>query len=93
MQVVLRPPATPFPLGCLGLVPARRGRRPDHAGYGPLAAGSSPTGWLPRIGLAADAGAAVLAASAVTRFGVFEAGMVSADDPKYTVVPQRERLR
>jgi hypothetical protein len=38
------------------------------------------------------AGAALLAGSACTRFGVFEAGQDSARDPKYTVVPQRERL-
>jgi formate-dependent nitrite reductase membrane component NrfD len=38
------------------------------------------------------AGAALLAGSACTRFGVFEAGQESARDPKYTVVPQRERL-
>ncbi|WP_459184128.1 NrfD/PsrC family molybdoenzyme membrane anchor subunit [Streptomyces sp.] len=38
-------------------------------------------------------GAALLAASACTRFGVFEAGLASARDPKYTVVPQRERLK
>ncbi|PSL05923.1 polysulfide reductase NrfD [Haloactinopolyspora alba] len=37
-------------------------------------------------------GAALLAGSLCTRFGVFEAGMISAKDPKYTVVPQRERL-
>jgi formate-dependent nitrite reductase membrane component NrfD len=37
-------------------------------------------------------GAALMAASALTRFGVFEAGRVSARDPKYTVRPQRERL-
>ena len=37
-------------------------------------------------------GAALLAASALTRFGVFEAGRASARDPKYTVRPQRERL-
>ncbi|EFL28851.1 polysulphide reductase, NrfD [Streptomyces himastatinicus ATCC 53653] len=37
-------------------------------------------------------GTALLAASACTRFGVFHAGMRSAEDPKYTVVPQRERL-
>jgi formate-dependent nitrite reductase membrane component NrfD len=37
-------------------------------------------------------GAALLAASALTRFGVFEAGRASAHDPKYTVRPQRERL-
>jgi hypothetical protein len=26
------------------------------------------------------------------RFGLFAAGMASAQDPKYTVTPQRERL-
>ena len=38
------------------------------------------------------AGAAYVAGSLVTRFGVFEAGLQSARDPKYTVVPQRERM-
>jgi hypothetical protein len=38
------------------------------------------------------AGAALAAGSACTRFGVFEAGQASAHDPRYTVVPQRERL-
>ncbi|MDQ1463192.1 MAG: hypothetical protein QOC73_133, partial [Actinomycetota bacterium] len=33
-----------------------------------------------------------LAGSACTRFGIFQAGMDSADDPKYTLQPQRERL-
>jgi hypothetical protein len=37
-------------------------------------------------------GTALLAGSAFTRFGIFEAGQQSARDPKYTVVPQRERL-
>ncbi len=37
-------------------------------------------------------GAALLAGSALTRFGLFEAGMVSARDPRYTVEPQRARL-
>lgn len=41
---------------------------------------------------AALSGAALLAGSVCTRFGIFEAGMASARDPKYTVVPQRERL-
>ncbi|MEU8801560.1 NrfD/PsrC family molybdoenzyme membrane anchor subunit [Spirillospora sp. NPDC048819] len=41
---------------------------------------------------AALSGAALLAGSACTRFGVFHAGIQSARDPKYTVVPQRERL-
>jgi DMSO reductase anchor subunit len=44
-----------------------------------------------RPGLAL-AGAALLAGSALTRFGVFEAGRASARDPKYTVQPQRQRL-
>jgi hypothetical protein len=37
-------------------------------------------------------GVALLAGSALTRFGVYEAGIASAKDPKYTVIPQRERL-
>jgi formate-dependent nitrite reductase membrane component NrfD len=37
-------------------------------------------------------GLALVAGSVCTRFGVFEAGQESARDPKYTVVPQRERL-
>ncbi len=43
--------------------------------------------------LAVLSGAALMAGSACTRFGVFEAGIASANDPKYTVVPQRERLQ
>lgn len=42
--------------------------------------------------LAAVAGAALLTGSAALRFGLFHAGVASAEDPKYTVVPQRERL-
>jgi hypothetical protein len=42
--------------------------------------------------VAAVSGAALLAGSACTRFGIFEAGQQSARDPKYTVVPQRARL-
>ncbi|TNC22596.1 NrfD/PsrC family molybdoenzyme membrane anchor subunit [Amycolatopsis alkalitolerans] len=38
-------------------------------------------------------GAALIAASAATRWGIFHGGKDSANDPKYTVVPQRERLR
>jgi formate-dependent nitrite reductase membrane component NrfD len=38
------------------------------------------------------AGAALVAASALTRFGIFEAGQASAADPGYTVGPQRERI-
>jgi hypothetical protein len=39
------------------------------------------------------AGAAMVAGSACTRFGIFEAGVVSTEDPKYVVRPQRERVR
>ncbi len=42
--------------------------------------------------VAALSGAALLAASAMTRFGIFEAGVASAEDPGYTVRPQRSRL-
>jgi len=43
-----------------------------------------------RAGSAAS-GLALLAASALTRFGIFEAGRISARYPEYTIVPQRER--
>ncbi len=43
-------------------------------------------------GIRAAAGTALLAASACTRFGVFYAGIASAQDPKATVGPQRARL-
>jgi hypothetical protein len=36
-------------------------------------------------------GAALVAGSVLTRFGIFQGGVASAKDPKYTVVPQRER--
>ncbi|MFF3511835.1 NrfD/PsrC family molybdoenzyme membrane anchor subunit [Streptomyces sp. NPDC002573] len=42
--------------------------------------------------LTVAAGAALMTGSAAVRFGVFHAGVASAEDPKYTVVPQRERL-
>jgi hypothetical protein len=42
--------------------------------------------------VAAGAGAACVAASVLTRFGIFQAGIASAEDPKYTVVPQRDRV-
>jgi formate-dependent nitrite reductase membrane component NrfD len=41
---------------------------------------------------AAIGGAALVAGSACTRFGIFFAGVESAQDPRYTVGPQRERL-
>ena len=44
-----------------------------------------------RVG-AALSGAALLAGSVLTRFGIFGAGIQSAKDPRYTVQPQKERL-
>jgi hypothetical protein len=38
------------------------------------------------------AGTALLAGSALTRFAIFEAGLTSAENPRYTIVPQRRRL-
>jgi Polysulphide reductase, NrfD len=43
-------------------------------------------------GVAAASGLALLTASALTRFGVFEAGLESARDPRYTIEPQKRRL-
>lgn len=42
--------------------------------------------------VAVAAGLALMAASALTRFGIYEAGMRSAKDPRYTIEPQRRRL-
>jgi hypothetical protein len=50
-----------------------------------------PAGPARRV-ITAISGLALLGASAATRWGVFHAGMASAKDPKYTVVPQRKRL-
>ncbi|WBB76466.1 polysulfide reductase NrfD [Micromonospora sp. WMMD1128] len=49
--------------------------------------------WLGRRSrlVSAVSGGALLAASVCTRFGIFHGGVASARDPKYTVVPQRER--
>lgn len=42
--------------------------------------------------ISALAGTCLVAGSLALRFGVFDAGIQSARDPKYTVIPQRERL-
>lgn len=52
---------------------------------GTLLAGRSRTA-------AVISGAALIAGSACTRFGVVRAGIASARDPRYTVVPQRARV-
>jgi hypothetical protein len=68
-----------------GLLKAGRGL----AIAGALVAGTvgRRSAWASRL-----AGVALLAGSAATRFGVFEAGVASAADPEQVVVPQRARL-
>jgi len=43
--------------------------------------------------ISALSGVSLLAASALTRFGIFAGGVASTRDPKYTVEPQRQRTR
>lgn len=64
-------------------------------GAGTLLAGWAASGgrrrrWSRAIAVAS--GAALVASSALNRLGVFRAGMVSANDPRYTVAPQKRRL-
>jgi formate-dependent nitrite reductase membrane component NrfD len=81
----------------LGLVgePYQTGRsgRLMRAGRA-LSAAAAGLSWLGRRSrtVSALAGAAYLAGGLCTRFGVFEAGKVSAADPRYVVVPQRQRV-
>jgi len=42
--------------------------------------------------VAAASGAALLGASVLTRFGVLRAGLRAAEDPRYTIEPQKRRL-
>jgi hypothetical protein len=59
-----------------------------------MTAGAAVVSWIGRRSRVVSAlcGATYVAASAITRFGVFEAGLASARDPKYVVIPQRERV-
>jgi hypothetical protein len=68
--------------------PSAAARR--RGGIGPRRGASKPD--RARRIIAVASGAALLAGSAFTRFGIFEGGMASARDPKYTVEPQRARL-
>lgn len=77
--------AEPYQQGRPGrLMHAARTMTAVAAGATVIAGGRSRT-------VSAIAGATCVAASALTRFGIFEAGLASARDPKYTVVPQRDR--
>jgi formate-dependent nitrite reductase membrane component NrfD len=85
-------------MGRLGLVTEayRQGRAGKlmNAAEALTAAGLAGTILAGRNRVAAPlAGTALMAASALTRFGIFEAGRASARDPKYTVGPQRDRLQ
>ncbi|MBK7821827.1 MAG: polysulfide reductase NrfD [Tessaracoccus sp.] len=55
-------------------------------GIGTLFAGRSRA-------LSVISGAALVAGSALTRYGVLQAGLNSAKDPRYVVVPQKQRLK
>lgn len=62
-------------------------------GAGVLLAGQAAARhWRGARAIAAVSGAALVASSALNRLGVFRAGMVSANDPRYTVEPQKRRL-
>jgi hypothetical protein len=69
----------------------RAARSATVAGALAALAGGKVTGTRGRA-LSIVGGLLLNAGSAATRYGVFDAGMVSARDPAYTVVPQRERL-
>jgi hypothetical protein len=74
----------PYRTGRAGAL-LRVGRGLTAAGAaGTLAAGRSRTA-------AVLSGLALTGGALCTRFGVFYAGLASAEDPKYTVVPQRAR--
>ena len=82
----------------LGLLsePYRTGRagRLLRTGRALTAAGIAAA-WLGRRSrvVTAASGVALLAASLATRFGIFAGGVASANDPRYTVLPQRARTR
>ena len=68
--------------------------RPAKVAKGLLRAGALLVGiggrrrpWLSRVGAAAT-----LTGVALTRWSIFKAGFESAEDPRFTVQPQRERL-
>lgn len=70
--------------------PARRGRAAEYLTAAGLA-GTVLLAGRSRAGAAAS-GLALLAGSAFQRFRVFAAGVETTKDPRYVVVPQRERL-
>jgi formate-dependent nitrite reductase membrane component NrfD len=76
--------------------PYRSGRAGRYLRVGSLLTGAGAVGAGLGRGnrlVSAAAGAALVAGSACARFGIFHAGIASAADPRYTIQPQRERLR
>jgi formate-dependent nitrite reductase membrane component NrfD len=73
---------------------SKKGKRYDRAATAITAAGVAllALGGRRRRLASALGGAALLAGSALTRFAIFEAGLTSAENPRYTIVPQRRRL-
>ena len=75
--------------------PYRSGKAstPATAAKGLLAAGAAlALAGRRRPGLARAAALATLAGVALTRWSIFKAGFESAEDPRFTVQPQRERI-
>lgn len=88
-----RPPGDRPHLGLTG-EPYRTGRAGALLRAGKLLLAAGTTGALlarRSRWLSALSGAALVASSLATRFGVFEAGFASARDPRYTILPQRQR--
>ena len=77
--------AEPLETGRAGALLAWAERLAIGGGIGAVLGGRSR--WL-----AAASGAALVAASALTRFGVLEAGLESVKDPRRVVEPQKQRL-
>ncbi|HUE58148.1 MAG TPA: NrfD/PsrC family molybdoenzyme membrane anchor subunit [Acidimicrobiales bacterium] len=69
---------------------AHRYERAAQLATGAGIAGAVLLGGRSRLGLAL-AGAGLVLGSAFTRFAIFEAGVASAQNPRYTIEPQRTR--
>lgn len=70
---------------------AHRYERGAQMATGVGVAAAALLGRRSRLG-SALAGAGLLVGSALARFAIFEAGLASAENPRYTVEPQRQRI-
>ena len=75
--------------GDAGRLRAASSKAADGGGRGAARAGAAGAAAPPR----SPGSALVLGGELALRWSVFKAGFQSARDPRYTVVPQRERLR